>query len=221
MENVLHLCGDIQAAPQLSHESHGVCFFTFPLAVRRLSGTEDVLNVIAPEAMILRIREGERVRLFGQVRSYNNRSAQGNRLQISAWAKSLESCCEDYDNRVSLTGVICKPPVYRCTPYGREITDIMLRVDRPSRTEEALRTEGAQRTDEPAREDDAEPRIRTRYDYIPCVTWGSVARLCAGMEPYTRVTFTGRLQSRAYTKLVGEESQARVAYEVSVAQCTP
>ncbi|MEA4823497.1 MAG: single-stranded DNA-binding protein [Clostridiaceae bacterium] len=208
MENVLHLCGDIQAAPIVSHESHGVIFYTFPLEVERLSGTVDVLNIIAPEAMVLRMRVGERVRLFGQVRSYNNRGPVGNRLQISAWAKSLERCEDACDNRVSLTGVICKPPIYRCTPYGREITDIMLRVDRAAPPVTAS-AEGLR-----------EERIRTRFDYIPCVTWGSIARLCAGMEPYTRVTFTGRLQSRAYTKLVGTESQARVAYEVSVAQCT-
>lgn len=202
MENVLHLCGDIKAAPTISHESHGIVFYTFPLSVERLSGAWDTLNVIAPEAMCRRCAEGARMRLFGQVRSYNNHGAEGSRLQISAWAKSLEESADACDNRVLLHGVLCKPPVYRCTPYGREITDIMLRVER-GMPPELLNT---------AR--------RPRFDYIPCVTWGSVARMCAALEPYTPVTFEGRLQSRAYMKTIGTETQTRTAYEVSVAQCT-
>ena len=108
MENVLHLCGDIKAAPTISHESHGIVFYTFPLSVERLSGAWDTLNVIAPEAMCRRCAEGARMRLFGQVRSYNNHGAEGSRLQISAWAKSLEESADACDNRVLLHGVLCK-----------------------------------------------------------------------------------------------------------------
>ena len=190
----------MKTAPVPSHESHGVAFCTFPLAVERLSGTVDTLNVIAPEVMCRRVEADMRLRLFGQIRSYNSRSPEGSRLQISAWAKSLEESADDCDNRVTLEGVLCKPPSYRCTPYGREITDIMLRVER------AL-PPGARRTGGP------------RCDYIPCVTWGSVARLCAGLDPGTAVRFEGRLQSRAYTKTVDGAAQLRVAYEVSVSQC--
>ena len=120
-----------------------------------------------------------RLRLFGQIRSWNSRSPQGNRLRLSAWAKSLERCDDGFDNRVALTGVLCRPPVYRCTPYGREITDVMLRVERTLPPD--------------ARGADAR---RPRCDTIPCVTWGSVARLCAALSPGDAVRFEGRFQSR-------------------------
>ena len=201
MENVLHLCGDAAADPAWSHESHGVTFYTFPLAVARLSGTVDTLTVAAPAAMCRDLNAGAHIRLFGQVRSHTSRGPEGSHLRILAWAKSLEICEDPPANRVSLRGVVCRRPVYRCTPYGREITDIMLR---------------AERTAPPG----ASPR-RLRCDYIPCVTWGSVARLCAVLEPGAQVRFEGRLQSRGYTKLADGVPQQRTAWEVSVARYEP
>ena len=204
MENVLNLCGDIAAEPTASHESHGAVFYTFPLRVLRLSGTEDLPNVIAPEAMLKRFTAGDRVRIFGQIRSYSRRTETGNRLLISAWARSVEAAAgEPYDNRVSLTGTVARPPIYRCTPYGREITDVMLACERPI---------------PPQTVQDGASRPKPRCDYIPCVTWGSVARLCAGFDPHTRVSFTGRFQSRPYTKIVDDIPTERIAYEVSVAE---
>lgn len=199
MENILHLTGTAAADPVWSHESHGLPFYTFPLEVLRLSGTADTLNVTAPAAMCRSLTAGVRLRLFGQVRSHNSRGPAGSRLRILAWAKSLEPTDEPDANRVTLSGVICRPTVYRCTPYGREITDVMLRVERTLPPE-------------------ASPR-RPRCDYIPCVTWGSVARHCAGLAPGTPVRFEGRLQSRTYTKTLDGVPEQRVAYEVSVAQC--
>lgn len=280
MENILYLCGDAAALPAFSHESHGVPFCTFPLRVERLSGTSDILRVIAPAAMCRGIfpdaplaglyppgggpgcvpspvsglfdavgvsgsaespsgsaenrfadalsggfaaicgsgsvetADGSalpgdpaapiRVRLFGQIRSWNCRSAQGNRLQLSAWAKSLERCGDGFDNRVTLSGVLCRPPVYRCTPYGREITDVMLRVERTLPPGAAC----------------AVP-WRPRCDTIPCVTWGSVARQCAALSPGDAVRFEGRFQSRPYTKTIDGRTEHRTAYEVSISAMRP
>jgi len=235
MENILHLCGDIAAAPVPSHESHGIVFYTFPLSILRLSGAEDLPNIIAPEVMLRRFSEGDRIRVFGQVRSFSRRTENGSHLIISAWAKSIDSAPDEpFDNRIRISGIVARPPVYRCTPYGREITDIMLKCARPimPRT-----VPPAVSSENPPAEDSEAPAetfselsvesvggfagynaIRTRCDFIPCVTWGSVARHCAGLETGTEVEFTGRLQSRPYTKIVDGMSFNRVAYEVSVAE---
>ncbi len=193
MTNFIELCGDVATPPVLSHENHGVAFYTFVLCVKRLSGAEDLPNIIAPAHHIAHVEPGRRIHISGQLRSYNNRGGAGNRLQISAWAKVLEPTACDYQNHVALTGILCRQPIYRCTPYGREITDLMLCVERPG-TPAAVR----------------------RYDYLPCVTWGSVARMCATAQARSRVSLTGRLQSRRYIKVEGSDSVPRTAYEVSV-----
>lgn len=233
MENILHLCGDIAASPVPSHESHGIVFYTFPLSVLRLSGAEDLPNIIAPEVMLRRFSQGERVRVFGQVRSFSRRTENGSHLIISAWAKSIDSAPnEPYDNRVHISGTVARPPIYRCTPYGREITDVMLKCGRPipphvtpssientSSEVSEVSTRGSQdATFENAGGFAGCSIPRTRYDFIPCVTWGSVARHCAGLETGTAVEFMGRLQSRPYTKMIEGLAFNRVAYEVSVAE---
>ena len=127
------------------------------------------------------------LRVTGQVRSWNNHSGVGPRLVITVLARELAFTGDDFENTVTLTGTLCKEPTLRRTPMGREISDMMLSVER-------------------------------RYgksDYIPCIAWGAVARRAAGWAKGAAVTVTGRLQSRAYIKMEGEEATQKVAYEIS------
>jgi single-stranded DNA-binding protein len=123
------------------------------------------------------------------VRSYNNSSGVGSRLVITLFAQQLSrDVCGVDDNRLSLAGVLCKNPVYRRTPLGREIADLLLAVNRPY----------------------------GRSDYLPCIAWGALAQRCARMTTGTGLRLQGRLQSRAYTKVIEGGSVKRVAFEVSI-----
>lgn len=189
-ENRALLRGTAAAEPVLSHETHGVVYETFPLAVRRLSGSEDRVNVLVPRALLEQrpVTEGMELEVEGEVRSFNNKSRQGSRLVITLYAKDLRSGGGEHDNRLALAGVLCKPPVLRRTPLGREICDLMLAVN----------------------------RRYGRADYLPCIAWGGLARYCGALEVGDGVRLEGRLQSRSYTKVQDGISQERTAYEVSI-----
>ena len=189
-ENRALLRGTAAADPVWSHETHGVVYETFPLTVLRLSGSEDTINVIAPRALLEEcpVRAGMAVEAEGEVRSFNNKSGLGSRLVITLHAKSLRPGEGPNENRLTLAGVLCKPPVLRRTPLGREICDLMLAVNRKY----------------------------GRADYLPCISWGALARCCGELEVGDGVRLEGRLQSRAYIKLENGESCRRTAFEVSV-----
>ena len=127
----------------------------------------------------------------GQIRSFNNREPVGRRLILCVYALSLTTTQEPMQNEAVLTGTVCKPPVYRQTPLGRQITDLCLAV----------------------------PRLYRRTDYIPCILWGRTAMAAAEYPIGTELTLTGRLQSRTYLKNLGETSETRTAYELSVSAC--
>ena len=188
--NHIDLIGSLASAPQFSHDNHGRRFFSFFLEVERLSGTIDRLPVLASEQLLraATVQEGDSLHITGQIRSFNSRTPGRHRLIISVLADHMSVCSEPHDNLTALTGVICKEPVYRRTPLGREICDVMLAVNRPYR----------------------------RADYIPCILWGRTAQEAAAFPVGTTLTLTGRLQSRDYLKLLGSESEQRTAYEVSV-----
>lgn len=189
--NHIQLHGQVGAAPALSHVNHGVEFFRFPLAVCRLSGTEDRLNVVAPRGLLERygpLQEGQELTVWGEVRTFNNRSGIGSRLVISAFARALEPGEGEACNQLELTGTLCKPPSLRSTPLRRTICDMILAVN----------------------------RRYGRADYLPCIAWGSLAYRCDGLGVGDRVHLCGRLQSRGYTKVVGEQTEERTAFEVSV-----
>ena len=188
--NHIDLIGSLASAPQFSHDNHGRRFFSFFLEVERLSGTIDRLPVLASEQLLrtTAAQEGDALHITGQIRSFNSRTPGQHRLIISVLAEQMSVCGEPHDNLAVLTGVICKEPVYRRTPLGREICDVMLAVNRPYR----------------------------RADYIPCILWGRTAQEAAAFPVGTTLTLTGRLQSRDYLKLLGSESEQRTAYEVSV-----
>ncbi len=188
--NQVRLCGTMETAPSFSHENHGRQFYSFVLGVERLSGTVDRLRILADLELLERTdcAWGERVLVTGQVRSFNQVTDTGRHLIISVYANSLELTDEAPDNRVTLTGVLCRDPIYRRTPLGREICDGMLAVNRPYH----------------------------RTDYLPCIFWGRSAREMARLTVGARVSLTGRLQSREYTKLQEDGSSLqRTAYEIS------
>ena len=123
----------------------------------------------------------------GEIRSFNNHSGQGRRLVITVYARSITLWDGAPENSVTITGAVCREPVYRHTPLGREITDLMLAVSRKYR----------------------------RRDYIPCILWGSVARMGAQCPVGTELCIQGRLQSRSYVKQTSDGPEERIAYEVS------
>ena len=183
--NCALLRGRMLTEPVYSHENHGKRFETFMLAVERLSGTIDTLRVVGEE----HLTEGLHgmVEIEGQIRSYSNRSGQGSRLMICVFASSIRKTEGEPENDVFLQGTVCREPVYRRTPLGREICDVMLTVQRKY----------------------------GRRDLLPCILWGSLARMAAECSVGTELWIRGRLQSRTYQKQLEEGSEERTAYEIS------
>ena len=194
-DNRALLCGTVAGEPVLSHENHGVSYDVFPLSVPRLSGAEDRLNVVAARPLLTDcpLAPGDRVEVQGEVRSFNNRTGPGSRLVITLFARSLSPTRAEPANCLELSGVLCKPPILRRTPLGREICDLMLAVNRKY----------------------------GRADYLPCIAWGTLAQRCGGLHVGDGVKLEGRLQSRSYQKVVDGVTQDRTAFEVSVMHLEP
>ena len=193
MENTANraeLCGCFVTLPEPSHENHGQLFYHFYLRVQRLSGYADVLRVVVPERTLMRteLERGDMIFVRGQVRSYNEHTDAGRHLRIFVFADELECRTGEPLNDVSLTGTVCRSPVLRRTPLGREICDLMLCVRRSCR----------------------------RCDFLPVIAWGRTARMLAGAGHGDPLELTGRLQSREYTKILSGTAQKRIAYEISV-----
>lgn len=189
--NRIQLHGRVEAPPVLSHSNHGVEFYRFPMAVVRLSGAEDRINVVVAGPLLDRWgapEPGEELTVRGEVRTFNNRTGVGNRLVISTFAKELVREQGEDENRLELTGTLCKPPSLRTTPLGRSICDMILAVN----------------------------RRYGRADYLPCIAWGSLAYRCGDLAVGDQLRLNGRLQSRVYTKTVEERTEERTAFEVSV-----
>lgn len=192
MEHILNhieLCGTLATPPEYSHENHGRVFYRFLLDVERLSGVLDTLQIVVSQELLnaTEVRFGQRIAVSGQIRSFNNRSCVGRKLIISVYAETLEVCDREPCNLANLTGVICKEPVFRRTPLGREICDIMLAVNRPYH----------------------------RTDYLPCIFWGRTAEEFSQLSIGTSISLEGRLQSREYVKMLETGSEKRTAYEIS------
>jgi hypothetical protein len=188
--NIAALCGSAALPPKFSHAGGDEHYYTFPLEIRRLSGTLDRINIVARRSLVdgLDFAGAPRLRVTGEVRSFNNKSGEGSRLVITAFARDVSASDEPDENAVRLRGVICKPPTFRRTPMGRQICDIMLAVN----------------------------RRYGRSDYIPCIAWGNVAQELSGRAVGDGAALLGRLQSRAYIKAMPDGPQERTAYEVSV-----
>lgn len=188
--NSIELCGVVAADPVFSHENHGQAFYRFPLEVARLSGQTDKIEILALSATLsaTAANRGATVRVLGQLRSYNNRGDSGRRLVISVLANVITPWDGAARNTVRLAGVLCKPPVLRRTPLGRSICDVMLAVN----------------------------RRYGRSDYLPCIAWGQLAMQVGALEVGAKLSLEGRIQSRAYTKVIDGLAEERVAYEISV-----
>ena len=189
--NRIMAAGRLEGELTLSHEVMNEPFYTGTLAVRRLSGAVDRLPVTIP-GKLMGLLPGDRDRLMlvsGQVRSYNKVIDGAGRLMVTLFVQGMQETLEnDTLNRVTLTGALCKPPVYRSTPFGREICDMMLAVN----------------------------RAFGKSDYIPCIAWGRNAQYAARFGVGDRLKLSGRLQSREYQKLLENgETLSRCAYEVS------
>ncbi len=188
-ENTITVRGELLGLPQFSHENHSRKFFRFTLEVARLSGTTDLLPVVAEERLLntIDLSGGQMLRICGQIRSHNLRENGLRRLLIFVFANEI--CCEDGEaaNDVVLQGHLCREPSYRRTPLGREICDVMLAV----------------------------PRAFHRADYLPCILWGRTALEISACHTGQILSITGRLQSRKYTKQTADGPQERIAYEIS------
>ena len=194
-KNSVLLRGTAQCEGVFSHENHGKRFYRFLLSVNRLSQQQDCLWVLATEEQLspLQPLRCRRLQVEGQLRSFNNKSGQGSKLVISVLAQDLRPTAEEDCNCIRLCGVICKPPVLRRTPLGRCISDVMLAVN----------------------------RRYGRADYLPCIAWGQVAMAVGRMGVGETVCLEGRVQSRQYTKVLGECSEVRTAFEVSIMRLLP
>ncbi len=199
--NHIILVGKVTSEKRFSHEIYGEKFYIFDLSVPRLSGNADIIPITISERLMVNgdLPINTKITVEGQFRSYNSYGEGRNKLVLTVFAKNV-TLLEDQEsevearkdfisNEVTLVGYICKKPVYRQTPFGREIADILLAVN----------------------------RAYSKSDYIPCIAWGRTARFCENMEVGTEVKIVGRVQSRQYEKKHEDGTiENKVAYEVSV-----
>ena len=191
--NKVFLSGEVESSPVYSHELYGEGFYEFYLRVSRLSGQADVLPVTVSERIMsgVDLTIGARVALSGQFRSYNKIENEHSKLMLTVFVRDFLPYDENESNPnvTELNGYVCKPPVYRTTPFNREICDVLLAVN----------------------------RSYNKSDYIPCIAWGRNARFVRNIEVGQNIRITGRIQSRKYNKkLEGDVIEERTAYELSV-----
>lgn len=197
VNNQVTIMGEIEDTFQFSHEIFGEGFYLIHIRVDRLSQSMDFIPVMVSERLIDVTKDyrGLKVAINGQFRSYNRHEEKKNRLVLSVFAREIYFIDELEEsaktNQIFLDGYICKAPVYRKTPLGREIADLLLAVNRPY----------------------------GKSDYIPCICWGRNARFASSFEVGSRCLIWGRIQSREYVKKITDnEMEKRVAYEVSVSK---
>ena len=208
--NYLTLVGKVTGEKEFSHEIYGEKFYRFSLSIARLSGNADIIPITISERLITdeTLTEGKKLLIKGQFRSYNSFENERNKLILTVFAKDVQELPENEEqevevegedgeiakkeemtNEVVLIGFVCKKPIYRQTPFGREIADLLLAVN----------------------------RAYNKSDYIPTIAWGRNARFCQNIEVGTQVKIVGRVQSRQYEKKHEDGTvENKVAYEVSV-----
>jgi len=197
LNNKVEIVGTISSDFEFSHSVYGEKFYMFSVEVIRLSHNTDTIPVTISERVLLgrNFQKRDKVCIAGQYRSYNNYTEVGNKLILTVFVKDIIHYSEEYADRhpnaVYLHGFICKPPIFRTTPFGREITDVLLAIN----------------------------RTYNKSDYIPCIAWGRNARFASALEVGERLTVYGRIQSREYQKRIDEnESIKKTAYEVSISK---
>lgn len=189
--NSVFLSGTVAVEPTYSHELYGEGFYELVIKVSRLSNQSDYIPLTVSE----RLMEGETfyvgktIALNGQFRSYNKIVDERSKLMLTVFVRDFCESQDDNPNAVMLSGYICKSPIYRTTPFNREICDLLLAVN----------------------------RAYNKSDYIPCIAWGRNARFVRGIDVGQKLVVSGRIQSREYNKKISEEeSQTRIAYELSI-----
>lgn len=194
--NRAEVIGIVSDELELSHEIYGEKFYTFTLEVPRLSGISDNVKIMVSDRLLsdVELKVGDCIEVEGQFRSYNSYENGDNRLVLTVFAKDLRHVEKTEDknpNSLYLNGFICKAPVYRTTPFGREITDLLLAVN----------------------------RSYNKSDYIPVIAWGRNARFCKNINVGDNIKIWGRIQSRVYQKHISEDEVIeKTAYEVSVSR---
>lgn len=195
LNNKLYLEGTVSTKLEYSHVMYGEGFYTFYLDVPRLSEARDSLFITVSERLIsdVDLSVGSNITLEGQLRSYNKFVEGSNRLILTVFARKIEPCAEwsKNPNQIYLDGYICKKPIYRTTPFGREIADMLLAVN----------------------------RAYNKSDYIPTIAWGRNSRFCQNLEVGDNLRIWGRIQSREYQKKINDdEIVKKTAYEVSISK---
>jgi len=195
LNNKIYLEGKVTSGLEFSHEMYGEGFYTFDLDVMRLSDSVDTLNITISERLLsdIKLEVGIDVIVEGQLRSYNKFIDGSNKLILTVFARNIEPCLErsKNPNEIFLDGYICKEPIYRTTPFGREIADVLLAVN----------------------------RAYNKSDYIPTIAWGRNSRFCQTLSVGDNIKVWGRLQSREYQKKVSDSEVIRkIAYEVSISK---
>ena len=195
--NKVEIAGEVCDEPIFSHEIYGEKFYLFKLRVPRLSENYDTIDITVSERFFPEIMPeiGDLLFIEGQFRSYNNFSNIGNRLVLTVFAKRIEKIYDVMDyinpNQIYLNGYICKEPIYRTTPFQREIADILLAVN----------------------------RFYNKSDYIPCIAWGRNAKFAQQLDVGTNLKIWGRIQSREYQKKINDdEFITKTAYEISISK---
>lgn len=191
--NSVTLSGTVTGAPVYSHEIYGEKFYEVTLTVKRLSGMDDLLPISVSEHLMSDVfKEGNQVTVSGQFRSYNKAVGDKSKLMLTVFVRDVLPYDETINpNTLELTGYICKPPVYRTTPFNREICDVLIAVNRQY----------------------------NKSDYIPCIVWGRNARFAGNLSVGEHINVVGRVQSRNYQKKLDDDTVVtRTAYEVSVSK---
>jgi len=196
LNNEVHLTGRVDREAEYSHEVYGEKFLSFVLRVERLSDSADYINVTVSERLIrdFDLSVGTPLEIEGQFRSYNNYTLTGSKLILTVFARDIRAVNEEEfspTNNIFLNGFVCKEPVYRITPFGREITDLLI----------------------------AANRAYNKSDYMPCIAWGRNARFSGKLKVGENVKIWGRIQSREYQKRISDdETVTRTAFEISISK---
>ena len=190
--NKVYLSGTIESEPVFSHELYGEGFYEFTLRVPRLSEQSDVIPITISERLLgeKNLVKGTKISFYGQFRSFNKLVGEKSKLMLTVFVRDFLDVDEEANPNVTeLTGYVCKQPMYRTTPFNREICDLLIAVN----------------------------RAYDKSDYIPCIAWGRNARFVKEMAVGQKLSLSGRIQSREYTKKLPDgSSEIRVAYELSV-----
>ncbi len=189
--NVAHLVGTVVGGPVFDHKVHGKAYYMIVMGILRKSGYEDRIRLIVSEHLLggRSPKEGEMLEIDGQIRTYNKEEAGRNKLEVIVFVQKMRYIKGTHKNEIYMEGFICKAPIRRTSPLGREICDLMIAVN----------------------------RAYGKSDYVPAIAWGRNASWSEHLEVGNKVAVEGRLQSRNYRKMTTDGSQVvKTAYEVSI-----